>query len=185
MKLYVDCSQKVSWNISFRKKRTFNNWFLARWKILFEFCQESKKAARSENLDKRHISFYLDGVITFHKFNPYDEARTPQSTDDRLKYRSKGKNPWLCQGSVLRICGEISADFVRQHFKNAFSKSSNSTVKHFLQDRDPSQNGKKSKNAINEVGNFSISRSPDLNPIENVFKNVKTQLRIDALAIIC
>ena len=154
MKLYVDCSQKVSWNISFRKKRTFNIWFLARWKILLEICQESKKAARSENLDKRHISFYLDGVITFHTFNPYDQACTPENTDDRLKYRSKGKNAWLCQGSVLRICGEISADFIRQYFKDAFSKSNNSTVKHFLQDRDPSQNDKKSKNAINEVGNF-------------------------------
>jgi transposase len=54
-----------------------------------------------------------------------------------------------------------------------------------LQDGDPNQNSRKAKLAMSAVGarNFTIpARSPDLNPIENVFHNVKRQLQDDALS---
>ena len=63
------------------------------------------------------------------------------------------------------------------------SISVNPTGKLFLQDGDRSQNSKKAKTALDEVGSrqFSIPpRSPDLNPIENIFNLVKAKLREDA-----
>ena len=46
----------------------------------------------------------------------------------------------------------------------------------FVQDGDPSQNSKAAKTALSKIGavQFSIPpRSPDLNPIENVFNQWK------------
>ena len=54
----------------------------------------------------------------------------------------------------------------------------------FLQDGDPSQNSKKANDAIHDVGarKFSIRpRSPDINPIENIFHQVKRKLNSDAI----
>ena len=54
----------------------------------------------------------------------------------------------------------------------------------FLQDNDPSQNSVKAKEALNNIVAEvvkSLARSPELNPIENVFHNVKRKLRQDAL----
>ena len=54
-----------------------------------------------------------------------------------------------------------------------------------MQDGDPSQNSRKAQDAIAAIGarKFTIpARSPDLNPIENVFHNVKKQLQDDALS---
>ncbi len=80
--------------------------------------------------------------------------------------------------------GEKFANFIREQFPSLFEKSSNPKGKLFLQDGDPSQNSMKAQNAMRSVRakKFSIpARSPDLNPIENVFNNIKTQLREDAL----
>ncbi len=73
---------------------------------------------------------------------------------------------------------------MREQFPALFERSSNPKGKLFLQDGDPSQNSRKAQEAISQVGGkkFSIpARSPDLNPIENVFNNVKFQMREDAL----
>ena len=54
----------------------------------------------------------------------------------------------------------------------------------FLQDGDPSQNSERVRNALRDmnVTIFNIPpRSPDLNPIENVFKLLTDTLRRDAL----
>ena len=53
----------------------------------------------------------------------------------------------------------------------------------FFQDGDPTQNSRKAKKAF-DVGSrmFSIpTRSPDINPIENMFNNVRKKLREDAI----
>ena len=63
-----------------------------------------------------------------------------------------------------------------------FEGSAYPTGKRFLQDGNPAQN---SMDAVFDVGarKFKIpARSPDLNPIENIFHNVKTQIRDDAFA---
>ncbi|KAJ8049374.1 Transposable element Tcb2 transposase [Holothuria leucospilota] len=52
----------------------------------------------------------------------------------------------------------------------------------FLQDGDPSENSERVRNALMNVTIFNIPpRSPDLNPIENVFKLLADTLRRDAL----
>ena len=53
-----------------------------------------------------------------------------------------------------------------------------------MQDGDPSQNSRRAKDAIHAIGarKFSIPpRSPDINPIENIFHQVKCKLNSDAL----
>ena len=75
--------------------------------------------------------------------------------------------------------------FISDHFNEAFEKSDNPRGKLFLQDGDPSQNSKKAKVALDAVGArlFSIPpRSPDMNPIENIFNIAKQNLRADALS---
>ena len=54
----------------------------------------------------------------------------------------------------------------------------------FVQDNDPSQNSAKAKESLKTIGAEVVKippRSPDLNPIENFFHNVKRKLRQDAL----
>jgi transposase len=79
--------------------------------------------------------------------------------------------------------GQSFADFIRKHFEELFRKSGKLSNL-WLQDGDPSQNSKKSKQAQEDVGAhlFSIPpRSPELNPIENVFSFVKKELRLQVL----
>ena len=65
-----------------------------------------------------------------------------------------------------------------------FKKSASARGKLFLQDDDPSQNSVKARSTWDEVGarKFTIpARSPNLNPIENIFHIVKRRLRQDTL----
>ena len=65
---------------------------------------------------------------------------------------------------------------MREQFLTVFENSCKKKSKLFLQDGDPSQNSRKVKEAIAAVGaqKFTVpARSPDLNPIENVFHNVQ------------
>ena len=92
-----------------------------------------------------------------------------------------GHGAFLCEQYEEQLTGEFFADFVREHFENAFENSSNPRGKLFLQDRDPGQNSLKAKNTIFEIGArmFSVPpRSPDINPI---FHLVKKQLNRDVL----
>ena len=76
------------------------------------------------------------------------------------------------------------ADFILDQFPRTFEKNVNPTAKLFLQDGDPSQNSKTAKQALQAVGaaKFSIPRrSPDINPIENVFNRVKDTLHHQAI----
>ena len=76
------------------------------------------------------------------------------------------------------------ANFIRKHFKEAFEKSNNPNDKLFLQDSDPLQNSRKVNNPMYKMGakKFSIpTRSPELNPIENVFNYVRTKLYEESL----
>ena len=82
-----------------------------------------------------------------------------------------------------KLNGESFAEFIRTHFADVFIKSGKVT-KTWLQDGDPSQNSAKSRVAQEEVGAdlFPIPpRSPELNPIENLFAFVKKELRENAI----
>ena len=162
------------------------------------------------NIWTRGIAFYLDGVGFQHKYNPLDEARSTKTMawrrrDEGLEPMctakgsrvgsggrvahfmvaiAYGKGVILCEQYFGRLNGAKFAQFIRTHFPNTFSASANPTGKIFLQDGCPIQNSKKAKEAMYEVGakKFSIPpRSPDMNPIENVFNVVKVELERQAL----
>jgi len=156
------------------------------------------------------LAFYLDGVGFTHKYNPHDQALAPRTMAwrkpaDGLSFQQTAKGSHEGSGGRVanffvaiayqkgvilaeqyegQLNGKRFAEFVREQFPALFERSSNARGKLFLQDGDPSQNSRKAQEAMRQVGarKFSIpARSPDLNPVENVFHNVKSQLQDDAL----
>ena len=154
------------------------------------------------------ISFYFDGVGFVHKTTPDDQARNHGSMAYRLKREglivsskgkkesvsgkvanflvaiSYGKGVVFCEQYLEQLNGENFSNFVRKYFPAAFKKSANPKGMLFLKDGDPTQNSRKAKKAFDDVGcrMFSIpARSPDINPIENMFNNVRKKLREDAI----
>ena len=117
-----------------------------------------------------------------------------QAKGKRLEWRGKtahffvsiahGKGVISCHQYFERLTGETFAEYVRHHFPAIFENSANPTGKRFVQDGDPSQNSAAARRAFSQVGAFTFSippRSPDLNPIENLFHLVSKQLQKDAL----
>ena len=178
-------------------------------KLRGEFARKVKRKL-NPTFWKHGISFYLDGVSFTHKYNPLDQARAPKTMawrrpNEGLKYKctakgshegtggkvahfiaaiAYGKGFVLCEQYHGKLNGESFGNFVREHFPRLFSACSNPNGRLFLQDGDPSQNSKKAKDAFDAVGarKFSIPpRSPDINPIENIFHQVKRQLNYDAI----
>ena len=74
--------------------------------------------------------------------------------------------------------------FVRRYFPRTIKACGTEKKKTFLQDGDPSQNSMAAKVVFSEMGLQVLRippRSPDLNPIENVFNIVSAMLRKDAV----
>jgi len=79
--------------------------------------------------------------------------------------------------------GTYYASIVRRTYKTAFKKTLNPKAKRVLVDGDPSQNSKLARKALTSIGAIPFSippRSPDLNPIENLFAQVRSHLRKQA-----
>ena len=90
----------------------------------------------------------------------------------------------LMQYSIMD--DENFAKMVQQKFPSLFQKVSTKKRCLFLQDGDPSQNSAKARRALEDRGYwiFSIpARSPDLNPIENLFHLVGKQIKKDGMHI--
>ena len=88
-----------------------------------------------------------------------------------------------CEHFKEHVNGKNCAKFIRNSFPDMIKRSANPRAKRFLQDGDPSQNSAAACSAMVDVGIelFKIpARSPDLNPIENIFHLVSKQLRQDA-----
>ena len=178
-------------------------------KLRLAFARKVKRKL-NPNFWKSGIAFYLDGVGFTHKYNPADQARAQKTmvwrrANEGLKSNCTAKGSHegtggkvvhfiaaiayrkgfvLCQEYHGKLNGESFANFIREHFPRLFSASSNPKGKIFLQDGDPSQNSKKAKDAMDDVTarKFSIPpRSPDINPIENIFHLVKRKLAFDAI----
>ena len=173
------------------------------------FAKEVVKHFDAATLWKEEICFYFDGKSFVHKYNPRDQARAPgariwRRSDEGLNEHctSKGKKAGnggrtahffvgmsYRKGVILcepyeKLDGQIFADFVTKHFPVAFNKSYHPYSRSFLQDGDPSQNSKKAKVALSKIGavQFSIPpRSPDCNPIENMFSWAERKLAQDAI----
>jgi len=163
-----------------------------------------------QNFWQDGIGFYLDGAGFQHKYDPRDEARSTRTMawrrrDEGLEPNCTAKGSHVGSGGRVakfmvaiaygkgvilaeqyqeRLNGAMFARFIQRHFEATFEKGSNPRGKLFLQDGDPSQNSKKAKLSLETVGarKFAIpARSPDVNPIENVFNYVKMELRAQAL----
>ena len=160
---------------------------------------------------EKRISFYFDGVGFAHKFNPFAEAVSTSSMAWRLpgeglEITTKGKKEGsggkmanffvaishgrgvvLCKQYPWTVTGERFAGFIRNVFPSVFEKCDVQPSEGlWLQDGDPRQNSKKAKEAWEELGCsvFNIpARSPDLNPIENIFHIVRERLTVEALEL--
>ena len=94
-----------------------------------------------------------------------------------------GKGVIGCHQYFGKINGEKFSQMVKDYFPALFASSANSKKKVFLQDGDPSQNSKVARDAWKPFGCslFPIpARSPDLNPIENVFHLIGKKIKNDA-----
>jgi len=156
------------------------------------------------------VLLYLDGVSFVHKHNPYNDALTPRGKiwrrpSESLQYTTKGSKN-LPGGRRLHLLVGIGyttgvviaeeykkfnaawfAKFVQKTLHSILSDCAVSKNKErliFLMDNDPSQRSKLATDALHDVGAEVLEippRSPDLNPIENVFNNVKSELVKQAL----
>ena len=193
---YLNTRQKGILTAADRKKRV-------------NFCKRcvSMVGDRLSELWSKSISFYYDGVNFYHKSNPFSDAVSPKSKvwrnrSEGLKITRKGKKEGnngrklrlfvaVSYGKGVIMCDEFPRDlkfnganykeFVINTFPEAFKKCCNSQ-KLVLQDGDPVQKSKQAQTAY-DVLNCTIfdipPRSPDLNPIENVFHNVRREMRND------
>ena len=88
-----------------------------------------------------------------------------------------------------KMTGNFFADFIRRRLPRAFidarvQSRRGRMAKMILMDNDPCQNSVVARGALKEIGATCLkipARSPDLNPIENVFHNVKRELQQQAL----
>ena len=175
-----------------------------------KFAREMLKRDDSYSYWISGISFYLDAVGFVYKRNPREQAAAPsgrcwRKKGEGLAQTAKGS---ACGtgGKYVRVIACIShgegvvwastyekmngatfAMFVRNHFNTIFEKCDKRSkdVYIWLQDGDKSQNSKEARDAMKEVEANVIQkippRSPDINPIENVFNVVKEQLKEQAI----
>ena len=165
----------------------------------------------NEQFWKNDLSFYLDGTSWVFKTNPFDHTSTCQakvwrkeseglnigctSKGEKTGYGGKtihffvsisySKGVISCE-QYEKLTGEYFAVFFKKEFRRIFKKSNNPNGNLFLQDGDPRQNSKVVQKELNKIGVkcFPIPpRSPDINPIENLFHLVDVQLQQDALLL--
>ena len=178
-------------------------------KLRLKFSRKIRRKLPA-NFWEEGVGFYLDEASFTHKMNPVDQVRAPRAMAWRkpgqgFDFGFTGKECHEGTGGTVahfmaaiaygkgviagekyhgRINAEKFSSFVREHFASMFKKSANPRGKLFLQDGDPSQYSVKARSAWDEVGarKFTIpARSPDLNPIKNIFHIVKRRLCQDAL----
>ena len=82
--------------------------------------------------------------------------------------------------------GNFFHDFIKTHFNLTFGKAGRKAYRRriFVMDNDPCQTSRKAMPAINQI-EYELHqipvRSPDLNPIENVFHLIKKKLEKDEI----
>lgn len=168
------------------------------------YCKQVRKD-HPRNIWTEGIAFNLDGVNFVHKTRPTEQSRCPKKKTWRrrkegLKAGCLAKGQKAGSGAnIVRmmvaiaykkgiiICEEYEklngayfADFVRRNFVGMFGAADKDHVKYFLQDGDRSQNSKVALEALKRVKAevFHIpAKSPDLNPIENVFHLANRELK--------
>ena len=196
--------------LGYRHYRTRKKGLLSKCDVKnrLKYARKIKKLELGFDFWTKGISFYLDATGFEYKRNPMDQARAPGAREWRLINEgtklgctSKGKKEGttqakfmvaisykcgvvLCEQLTKRMNGKSFAKLVCDHFPLAFSISINPKSKRLLQDGCPVQNSKKAKRAFDRIGAhlFCIpARSPDINPIENLFHLVGRKLKQQAL----
>lgn len=172
------------------------------------YCRKVKRMKLEKDFWTRQISIYVDGKGFQYKKNPKDMARAPKAREWRKKSEglnygcvAKGskegtrnatfmvgmcydKGIVLCEQYWGPITGETFADIVETAFPLALESSINPVARRILMDGCPRQNSKAGLEAIRNVSAIVMSipaRSPDLNPIENIFGQVSTILENQAV----
>ena len=82
------------------------------------------------------------------------------------------------------MTGNLFASFIDNTFEQMFVESKKGNTRLFIQDNDPSQNSAVAKTALQQVSAKLLKIppcSPDLNPIENMFKSVSDDLHDSAI----
>ena len=161
-----------------------------------------------DNVWTEDIAFYLDGVSFIHKYHPLDQARAPRGKiwrkpQEGLVPFCTGKGSHCGSGGRLVKCfmainygkgvilcekydslnGNYFSTLIEREFERMFEASQKGS-KLFIQDGDPSQNNALARAAWRRTGAKLMAippRSPDLNPIENIFHLVKRMLQQDAI----
>ena len=174
----------------------------------FKFAKKLKRlfshhGCGSRVLWTRGISIYVNGVRFAYKSSPYLHSKTPgarewQLKNQALEFTTKGKKEGEVQvkflvgvghnaGVVLCECltGRINGKYsiVRKCFRRALKKTMSAKAKLILVGGDPSQNSKVVMATIQQINGkfFWIpTRSPDLNPLENLFHLARENLNKDA-----
>ena len=83
-----------------------------------------------------------------------------------------------------KLDGRYFAGFIDENFESTFALADKSALRLWVQDGDPSQNSAMARAAMNRANCQLLKippRSPDLNPIENIFKLVSDALRKQAI----
>ena len=148
------------------------------------------------------VAFYLDGVSFVYKSNPMSDVLKPKNrvwrkrgeglllTTKGSKELASGKRLHLlvamahghgvvCAEPHVKIDGPYFARFIRRHFPILFditTNHDNSKPKLFVMDNDPSRTSAVARNALKSIrANMQVipARSPDLNPIQNLFHIVR------------
>lgn len=174
----------------------------------YNFAKRIKKDYR-DDVWQNQVAFYLDGVSFTHKTNPADEAKAPKGRIWRKQNEgmdkgctAKGSHEGsggklvkmmvaISHGPGVVLCdqydkldGPYFKDLVLREFSKMFKKARKGRSRLWLQDGDPSQNSALARKAMKSIRAKLLSipaRSPDLNPIENLFHLIKRQLNSDAI----
>ena len=170
-----------------------------------KFAREALK--KDDDYWTKDIAFYLDGVSFVYKGNPMSDVIQPKGRiwrkrSEGLQLTTKGSKDLaggkrlhllvaishghgvICAQSYEKMSGAYFARFIRRQFPNLFEiagKMENDSLV-FVMDNDPSQTSAKAKRALRSV-NASMhvipARSPDLNPIENLFNIARKQINAE------
>lgn len=188
-----------------RKKGLMNS------KDLKKRVQFAKKMQRDydANVWTRQMAFYLDGTGFAFKRNPMDQAKAPRARIWRKKTEgleigcvAKGRKEGtggkvlklivaisfdkgvICCEPYERMCGELFSSFIKNNFNRLFRIADKGDSRMWLQDGDPSQNSALARSAMCHANSTLIKlppRSPDFNPVENLFPIVGRILKKQAL----
>ena len=153
---------------------------------------------------QRDIAMYIDAVGFEYKTNPYELARNLgkkewRRVDEGLHYActSKGqkegkkqvrfmvgmaynKGVVMCVPLKKNMSGQYFSNIIEEHLAPILEETESSS-RRILQDGCPCQNAKKARRKLDQknIKLFKIPpRSPDLNPIENLFNQVSNFFQI-------